>query len=151
MAFRLNEDNWEAWLPPDGHALYNQFRALRLETMARNYANQQQLLYARHERSGEDIYVGTFSALSHEASGRKWSYSVWTRGVPTLLPQTDLVMLISPREEGGIDELARGRWDDVNRVVGHLMQVQEEYPPRYLVTEFPSPDQLAAIGKVDLG
>jgi uncharacterized protein YtpQ (UPF0354 family) len=150
MAYRLNEGNWESWLPPENHPLYNQFRSLMLESWARNYANQQQLLDARHERTGKDIYVGTFSALSHKASGRTWSYSVWTRGVPTLLPQTDLVMFISPREEGGIDELARGRWEVVERMVGHLMEDQQEYPPRYLVTEFPSPDELTAIGKVDL-
>jgi len=58
-------------------------------------------------------------------------------------------MLVSPRE-GGVDELARGRWEDVQRVVGHLMVEQQEYPPRYLVDDFPTPEELAAIGKLEL-
>jgi hypothetical protein len=150
VAVQLNEGIWEFWLPPENHPLYNQFKKLFMETTGRNYAQQEQLLNARHEREGRDIYVGTFSALSHQTSGRTWSYSVWTRGVPTLLPQSDLVMFISPRDDGGIDELARGRWEDVKCVVGHLMQIEEEYPPRFLVTDFPTPDELAAVGIVDL-
>jgi hypothetical protein len=52
----------------------------------------------------------------------------------------------------GSDEKPHGkpvmrRWDDVLRVVGHRMKLQDMYPTRYLVESFPSEDDLRQLGE----
>ena len=74
------------------------------------------------------------------------SYCVWGEGVHALLPKTQYIMLPT---DGGL--AASGEWNVVRRQVGDLMQrVEDLYPARYRVREFPSQQQLADIGKVEL-
>lgn len=42
--------------------------------------------------------------------------------------------------------MARGRWDRVQSIVGHLMTETDDYPIRFFVDDFPTEEQLAAIG-----
>ena len=73
------------------------------------------------------------------------SYAVWTESVESLLPQTDLVVF------GGMEgEPTMVPWSRVLEEVGHLLEPLDIYPPRYRVREFPSAEQLAAMGSVDV-
>jgi len=146
IALQLCNGTWEPWLPDVGHPLYQQFAQLRLQTVGQQYERQREFLQAKCQREGKDIYVGEFSALQRQDSGELSSYAVWTSGIPTLLPRTDLVMLAGHDVNGNIIKLGSGTWEDVHRVAGHLMQSQETYPERYLVESFPTLEEVQRIG-----
>jgi len=86
--------------------------------------------------------------VKHKSTGRVTSYSVWSEGVDTLLPQTDDIVLLRPEPDAGEVKLAAaGSFERVREVVGDLMQPLGIYPERYRVGAFPSERQLEAIGK----
>jgi hypothetical protein len=71
-------------------------------------------------------------------------YTAWLEGLPSLLPETDYVMLI--RKDSGV--AASGRLEDVRRIVGDQMAEDPEfYPTRYFVSGFPTEAQLQQIGE----
>jgi hypothetical protein len=112
------------------------------------YNDQKELLDKIHESTGEDVFVASFSAVQHKDSGRIASYGVWAEGVPTLLPETDdLVLMRGNPQTDDIHVAASGPWQRVREIAGDLMQPLGVYPERYRVVEFPTPQQLAAIGK----
>ena len=150
VALRLEGDNWESWLPPHDATSYAKFHELRLRTVGMEYNDQKELLDQIHQQTGEDLFVASFSALQNKQTGRISSYSVWSQGVPALLPQTDDLVLLWPDPAADkISVAAAGSWQRVMGIVGDLMQPEGTYPERYRVREFPSAKQLAAIGKSD--
>lgn len=73
------------------------------------------------------------------------SYCVWSAGIVSLLPRTDWVMFFRPN--GDNEPLGHGDWDRVIAVVGDLMtEVEDLYPVRFRVSDFPSAEQLEQIG-----
>lgn len=66
--------------------------------------------------------------------------------LPGLLPRTDFLFLAGPNEQGEVVKPASGPWKQVEAIVGRLMKPQRCYPPRYLVEEFPTADELQQIG-----
>jgi hypothetical protein len=67
-----------------------------------------------------------------------FSYAVWSNGVDTYLPRAQKVVFL---DEG--KECAIVTWEQVERVVGHLLEpVEDLYPPRWRVREFPTSQQL---------
>lgn len=148
VALRLVGDDWESWLPPRESPHFAKFHELRLRTVGVEYNDQKELLDQIHETTGEDVFVASFSAVQHKDSGKISSYSVWAEGVLSLLPETDDVMLVrgNPKADD-IEVAASGSFEHVRQVVGSLMQPTGMYPERYRVLEFPTAQQLAAIGK----
>ena len=55
-------------------------------------------------------------------------------GKPTWLPKTEYVGLFDPETES----MAFALWDRLQHVVADKMELQECYPPRWLVLDFPS-------------
>ncbi|MGE3809736.1 MAG: DUF1444 family protein [Gemmataceae bacterium] len=137
---RLDGDEWVTWLPAPGHPHFGKFRMLYLHTMASQYAEQKELLETWQEKRDIDRFVASFSVVEQK-DGTLFSYSVWSKGVPTELPLTDKVIFF----EEGKEVVASGDWDRVQEVVGHLMQAGVRYPPRWSVDEFPTDEQLARI------
>lgn len=72
------------------------------------------------------------------------SYTVWSEGLEILLPKAQYVVFSDADSEGA---LASGTWDRVWDIVGDLMEKTGWYPVRYRVREFPTAEQLKAIGK----
>jgi uncharacterized protein DUF1444 len=70
FAFRLNGDEWEPWLPPGDHPLYERYRQLQVQTIGQMYAAQAELLNKRHRLSGIDVFVASFSGMTEESTGR---------------------------------------------------------------------------------
>ncbi len=150
IALRLEGDAWESWLPPRQSPSFAKFHELRLRTVGMEYNDQKELLDQIHQHTGEDVFVASFSALQNKATGRLSSYSIWSQGISSLLPQTDDVVFL--RADRGLDKVevvAAGSWERVHDVAGDLMQPEGTYPERYRMLEFPSAQQLAAIGKGD--
>jgi uncharacterized protein YtpQ (UPF0354 family) len=135
-ALRLDGDDWVPWMPPEDHPHFAQFRLLEVRSVYNDYDQQKQLL----DEQGSGLYVAKYSA-GEDSSGTVFSYAAWSDGVPTLLPKTNKLFLVR-----GADVLAGGEWEQVQAVVGHLMQPTDMYPLRCRVTEFPTAEQLAAIG-----
>jgi hypothetical protein len=142
---RLVGDEWETWMPPEGHPHHEKYRGLALQHIAGDYSNQKGLLDRFHEKTGREVFVATFSAM--EKDGVTHSFATWSKGVPTLLPKTDRVALYDTDTEG----MFMASWDKVQEVAGDLMTLTEEYPPRWLVEEFPTAEQLEAMGAERVG
>lgn len=138
----LDDDWWVDWMPPSDHPLYQAFRDLELKVLYGDYDEQKPEL---EQQAGDDFFVASFSAAEKEG-GQLFSFSTWSRGVPTLLPRTQVVMFFDPEKNAIV---ASGCWEEVQNVVGHLMDETDDYPPRFVVNDFPSDDQLAAIGMID--
>ena len=146
-AFLLDDETWLPWLPATDHPLHDQFHLLQLQSLGRDYAAQKDLLDAFHEKTGQHIWVASYSAVKDEETGNAHSYCVWSRGVETLLPQAEEVYFIVPQGERSGEVVARGSWDRVRQVVGRLMERHGGYPLRYRVNDFPTPQECALIGR----
>jgi len=148
VALRLIGDEWESWLPDCDSPSYPRLHELRLRTIGMEYNDQKELLDQIHQQTGEDLFVASFSAVKQKDSGRISSYSVWSDGVDTLLPETDDVILLRPdHASDNVAVVASGSFERVREVAGDLMQPLGSYPERYRVSEFPSEHQLTEIGK----
>jgi hypothetical protein len=144
----LHDGEWEPWLPDLEHPLFNEFDGMRMRTIGQEYASQQEVLQAQIEREGRDEFVAGYSALQDESTGRIQTYCVWSQGISSLLPKTDLVFLAAPGD-GKVAQVAGGAWEEVRRIAGHLMQAQDVYPERWMVESFPSAEELRQIASMD--
>ncbi len=141
IALRFDGDGWTPWMPPPSHPTFKEFERFRFWTLGLDYANQKELLDKLHEKNDEDVFVATFGVIQLP-DGRVCSQAAWGQDLDTKLPKTDLVGFVN----GG--ELRLAEWEKVVAVAGDLMEPLGMYPPRYRVREFPSQEQLAAMGNV---
>jgi hypothetical protein len=144
IALRLENDEWQEWLPPLDHSLHHEFALLRMQSLGQQYAEQKELLDEHYQRNGNQVFVATFSAARNTQTGAVNSYCVWSDGAAqSLLPKTDLVYFFRP----GADESERGSvtscpWETVERELRPLIEPLDLYPPRFRVRAFPSAAQL---------
>lgn len=145
IALRLCGDEWEPWLPPRGHPLHNDFALLAIRSRKFDYDNQQQMLRQQFEQAGDDIFVATYQAHQVESTGAVESFCTWTKDVPTLLPQVDLVDFISLQDQDNPEVTPNVPWEAVERIVGDLLESRDVYPPRFFTAGYPTAEQLAAL------
>ena len=117
------------------------------------------MLDERNQKEGIDVFVANYQTLQINASKKIASTCVWTEGITSLLPRTDMVGLC-PRAalgwEPGTTTLANDeqpfmvRWDVAQETVGELMESLEGYPERYSVSAFPDQEQLTRLRAKDL-
>jgi hypothetical protein len=150
VALRLVDEQWETWLPPANSSIFTKLRELKLRTLGMEYNDQKELLDQIHRQTQRDCLVASYSAVQRKDSGHISSYSVWSQGSTTLLPETDDLVLLRPdAATGRVQVAAAGCFNRVRQAVSDLMRPQGLYPERYLVQEFPSEQQLTTIGKAD--
>jgi hypothetical protein len=142
----LEDDGWAVFEPAFEGPLAGELRTLSASVWVEQYATQKAELEAEFERVGREVFVATYKAY-RTPEGRVCSAGSWTKGVPTLLPKTDELMLaVVTEDEGAEPVLTRASWDTVARVCGaRLVKEEGLWPERWLVTSFPSDDELAAI------
>lgn len=143
---RLVGDDWVDWMPSRGHQLFDRFRILELKFLYQEYGQQKDLLDRLYQQQGIDRFVATFSAASDKEGDNLFSYSVWTAGIESLLPQTERVMFFAPSEGDAEKIVASAPWHKVEKIVGHLMSDVDLYPRRFLVNDFPSAAELEQLG-----
>jgi hypothetical protein len=136
----LAGDRWEVFTPPESCA--RAFLELAFQDTAQTYAGQKNMLDDLHQRRGMDIFVA--SATGVEKDGRLMTYSVWTEGVDTLLPRTDLVVL-SRIKDGQIAQSIFVPWDAAVAALSALMEPTDDVPPRFRARKFPDADQWTAL------
>lgn len=136
-------DEWLPWMPPADHPHYERFKLLSLKYYYRDYAEQKKLLDKLHEKTGDDVFVSTFSAVERDSKVR--SYCVWAKNVVAWLPKTDYVALYvnKPEQQWFV------RWDRVQEVAGDLLTPLDCYPPRWLVKEWPTTEQIEVMAGGD--
>jgi uncharacterized protein YtpQ (UPF0354 family) len=141
-ALRLDGEQWVSWLPNEKHPLYPEFRLLYVQSCGQDYHEQKELLDALHEKTGIDVFVASYSAVQDNNTGAVFTYTVWSKDVPTLLPRTDRVAF---NEDGKKPVMAP--WDRVTATVGELMEpVDDMYPERFEVVDYPTGEQFDAMG-----
>ena len=146
FAFILDGDTWQPFMPPADCPAYGELAVLAVQSMASMYGEQQGLMDAIHERGGTSVYVATYDAVQEEDTGRVRSRCTWTRGVDSLLPETDMVALVDTDLAEGDQMLGFAEWGQLASVVGAMLKTcPDVYPVRYRATEFPSQEQLARI------
>jgi uncharacterized protein YtpQ (UPF0354 family) len=120
-------------------------------TLAEDYAGQKDMLEQSHQQTGTDIFVASYQILSSKQTGREASFTVWTEDVDTLLPQTDLVALVSTADlEDGSDAPPKlVAWRDV-QATGAFTQVPDRYPARYQPGSFPNQAARDALPAIEL-
>lgn len=139
-ALCLDGDEWVSWMPPKDHPHFAKFRLLEVKTLYGRYERQQELLDTLHLREDSDFFAATYT-VAQDPTGTFVSYALWSEGTATLLPKTNKLFFVRDK-----DLVASGEWDKVRQVIGDLMEETDLYPARYRVREFPTDEQLAAIG-----
>src|SRR5699024_7376567 len=87
--------------------------------------------------------VAAFNVVQDTDTRAYSSYCLWTEGTVCLLPRTDVISLVRADDDSSSSRsLGTVDWDWAVRVAGPLMQLQDMYPERWLVREFPSDEQL---------
>jgi hypothetical protein len=147
VAVRLTGNQWVPYLPPPDHPAYLPLRRLRIHDLSRDYAQQSEALKAISEKKGDDVFVASSSLLRKKDNDEVISYSVWSDGIETLLPEADMISFFRLKGEKDGEIVAHASWQRVREVVGDLMTPMGFYPERYRVSAFPTAEQLAALGK----
>ena len=115
-----------------------------MHDLAQSYAGQKDLLDDLHQRRGADIFVA--SATGVEKDGQLMTYSVWTEGVDTLLPRTDLVVL-SRLKDGQLGQTIFVPWDAAVAMLSELMEPTDHVPTRFRARQFPDAQQWSALAE----
>jgi hypothetical protein len=141
LAFRLEGEDWEPWLPPLGHAQHQVLKRLAVQSLGQDYAEQKRLLDRLHEKTGEDVFVASFNAFQGEDTGEVSSYCIWPEGVHAVLPKADVVALMRDPQSRPV----MAPWERVLQAAGDLVQPLDIYPFRFRVEEFPDEQGLSAL------
>jgi len=137
---RLQGTTWTRF-ELSGDAAAQQAQML-VRSQAEDYEGQRQVLEGQHEAQALDLFVASYTLMQKEG-GPLTSYSVWSDGVDTLLPQAhSIVMLYRDGEENWHTRLA---WSTVFEHFGHLMEPTDHIPARYRVRQFPDRSALQAL------
>ena len=105
------------------------------------HQDQKEMLDKVHERDGIDLFVASYRVYRDDKTGRYASSAQWSRGVATLLPRTDDIWFYCDRSE----EVLVVSWGDAETVLGRMQPEPELYPERFLITDFPTDEQLASL------
>jgi hypothetical protein len=88
--------------------------------------------------------VANYSGIEKK-DGDIVTYCVWANGVDSLLPVTHKVAFMKGE---GIPAIIAD-WSRLMETFGNLMELTDDYPPRYRVREFPDDATLDAIGSTE--
>lgn len=88
--YTLNADGAVVpYVRPGDDAAAQRVAEAHVKLAGTEYSRQKAALEQEHQRSGEDVFVASFSGL--EKGGRLVSFTTWALGVDSLLPETDYV------------------------------------------------------------
>ena len=135
----LDGDEWKPWRT-GGSPHFARLRKLELQHFGSEYGEQKELLERRNEKLGVDVFVGSFAGYSKD--GKDVSYCVWTKGVLTWLPHTDIVVLLDQET----DTKAFIPWPRIELELAELLEPLDYYPPRWVTRGFPTPEQIQKLG-----
>ena len=107
------------------------------------YHEQKTLLEKRFEQEGLDVFVATHMLLTDKKTGKLSSSSTMTEGVPSLLPETDKLALVSRSSGRKVLVVARAV---VAELAPECFEPAHGFdPPRIRTLSWPSPEKLAEL------
>jgi len=134
--------------PLPSEPLYERFHLLETDYFGQIYAQQREQLLSDFDQLHEDTFVASFARVG-ASTGAVRSVCTLTLGVPTLLPQTDAIMFAKVVGETG-SIVAQGKWSRVSGILGNKLKPTNHYPPRFMVNESPTEQELLRIGKEEI-
>lgn len=146
IAVKLDGDKWSPFMVAQGHPAFVILRELQYRTVQSDYADQTNALIEWHEKNELDVFCAALQVYQNDEGFR--SVAAWSHGISTLLPLADEIAFFAfgPGEKPQGKPLIRA-WDEVSRVIGHRMKINDMYPYRYLVESFPSKKELKELGE----
>lgn len=140
-----NGDAWETLRLDDAHPAAAAWAYAHLKMTVQQYDKQQELLAAIAIHEDDETFIAPCIGTKDREGGVLFSHCPWSEGVKQSLPRTDRVGFVLKTVEGprflGFVEFV-----DVLRVMGASMKPTTDYPPRYIVEEFPTDGQLREMG-----
>ena len=137
--FLWREDKWLCGVLRAGEAKSIQNRMVQ-NRLALDYAQQKELLDKIYEQEHIDVFVASYTLYETADPPAQFSVSVWSKGIPTLLPITDQVTLLVDVET---KDTLRVSLLDLRKVCEETMRrVKDLYPIRFQLFEFPSDARL---------
>jgi hypothetical protein len=139
---RRVDGRWQVFVPA---CLARRLNSLAKYVEGNDYRLQKELLKTHELASGRNRIVVTYLVGKLGPEQVRTSACTWTRGMPSLLPKTDLLYFADP---SSLDPPVTVTWDAAMPVVGALMQRTDDYPPRYFVDGFPNEVQMAQLSDI---
>jgi uncharacterized protein YtpQ (UPF0354 family) len=135
---------WEFYAPEE-EELKKLGLSMKKQREGIDYAQQKGYLEKLYKREKNDVFVATCQVLKRQDEAL-FSRCVWTNGVDSLLPETDVIVFLpDPKEKVFITV----SWNGATSIVGFLMEMEPELtPPRYRVRHFPDAEQLVRLRQV---
>jgi hypothetical protein len=119
--------------------------ALRRRRDHIDYTAQTGHLNAIYKREAIDVFVASFTLFQRKDQST-FSVCVWSNGIDSLLPRTDVIALLANPPQ---NDRLYVPWEAAFPIVSHLMDEQPELAPvRYRVRRFPDTVQLAELRKI---
>jgi hypothetical protein len=128
------------WLPFDEASLPNHALLVRAhyQILIADYNQQKELLDKLHQAGGHDIHVASYMVKQGPDGAGPFSAATLTRGVRTLLPRVDRLMLLDSQTR----ELIMVPWEAAAEALGSRLAPLKLAPPRFEASEFPNVAQL---------
>jgi hypothetical protein len=143
----LDEGYWSPYMVTAADPLYDQLNRLRLQSMSVMYETQKEIL-EEYDVFNDQLYLANYQTMKAADSDDVFSLAFIGEGIPTSLPEADLIEFLAEDEETGERKVAaRGTFQQVQAVLGESMLQQPDlYPRRHSIEVFPTHEQLSAIG-----
>jgi len=134
------EGQWRLYIPEE-EELHKLWLSMKRQRDNLDYAQQKGYLEKFFERQKLDLFVATCQVYKRKDESL-FSRCVWSKGVDSLLPETDFIVFMVPKSK----EHFSVAWHDAVRIVQPLMERDPElFPARYRVRSFPDESQLARL------
>lgn len=133
--------DWRPLMLPSSHPAHRSWQRL---TRLNDEMNHRSLMQPLQQLVGDDLYVSGLN-LTEAANGSLLSYTTWTEGVPSLLPRTDLIGLVTARGEAITVD-----WDAVHRLLPSALEPTDHYPELWRVVSFPDTAELSKLRRVSV-
>lgn len=144
VVLSLEDDGWQPFLPPESSDAYEILHRHRVASVWRDYDEQKRLLDDLNEKRGVDIHVASYAAHEDPATHELSTVAVWSEGVAALLPRADNVGF-TRGDSDSVEVLGVAPWERVREVCSDLMEPTDRWPERWLVSKFPTQEQLDAM------
>jgi len=145
--FRLQGSQWMPLMLPAGHPAEGVMRENHIRDLARDYAEQKQLLDALHQKKNQDVFVASLLIYQHTETRAITTRASWLDGTDTLLPKADQIIFAqTPDGQEKAQVLGWAPWERVMSVAGDAFTSTEMFPPRFRVKKIPTMEQLRSAG-----
>ncbi|HEY8816080.1 MAG TPA: hypothetical protein VIP57_13380 [Candidatus Dormibacteraeota bacterium] len=146
VPYRVTATGVEVWELPRSHPAWPQVEKAQRFLANVEYNQQGAVLDERLAKSGEDVYVASYSLVGLP-DGSVWSWAVWGKQVTNgLLPQVDVVVM---GDNDHKDDRFGVSWADAIRLAADWLVLEAELdPPRWRYRGWPPAATLAALRSV---